>query len=298
VVFAKGIITEWYPHASRVTPDGNRFLGTDALTRRHTSGTIAWDSVVVSPSAVANFPLDPNSPDDRDNQYYAARETTASPLLVSTTAGPQQERFLFYRGVSDISIPISATISAVGQVLLANLGNDEIPSIILFERRGDKLGYRLGGSLSGEMSLDAPELTATVESLSRDLEDVLTSQGLYPDEASAMIATWRGSWFEEGCRLFYIVPQSYLDRNLSLTINPTPGKTVRVFVGRLELVTPATEQAVRQTLAAHDLLGLQKYARFLDPILVKMKEENPAQAKQLNADLDQTYRSPAIRSGN
>jgi len=113
-----------------------------------------------------------------------------------------------------------------------------------------------------------------------------------------MIATWRGSWFEEGSRLFYIVPQSFLSTNLPLSINPAPGKTVRVFVGRLELVTPATEQAVREILAAHDIVGLQKYARFLDPILAKMEAEDPAHAKQIGADLDQTYRTPATHGGN
>ena len=296
VAFSNGIITEWYPHASRVTPDGRHFPGSDLFTHKRARGTIAWDSVVVSPSAAANFPLDPKSPDDRENQYYAARETSAPPLLVSTNAGTQQEKFLFYRGVSSIPIPVSATISAAGQVRLANLGDDEIPSVILFERRGDKLGYRLGGALSGEMSLDAPELNSTVESLSRDLQDVLTSQGLYPDEARAMIATWRGSWFEEGSRLFYIVPQSYLCANLPLIINPAPEKTVRVFVGRLELVTPATEQAVRQILAAHDAIALQKYTRFLDPILTKMNQENPAQAQQINAEMDQIYQSGTIRT--
>jgi len=173
VSFWKGIVTEWYPHASRVLPDGKNFLGTEALTHKGASGTIAWDSVVVSPStAAANLPLDPKSPDDRDNQYYAARETSASALLVPATTGTQQEKFLFYRGVSGTSVPISATITPAGQVRLENLGEEEIPSVILFERRDDKLGYRLGGALSGEMSLDTPELTATVESLSRDLEDV------------------------------------------------------------------------------------------------------------------------------
>ncbi|MGA2946089.1 MAG: hypothetical protein WBQ74_19105 [Candidatus Sulfotelmatobacter sp.] len=69
--------------------------------------------------------------------------------------------------------------------------------MILFERRGEKLGYRLGGSLQSEMSLDPPELTATFDSMSRDLENILTGQGLYPDEAHAVLETWRQSWFEE-----------------------------------------------------------------------------------------------------
>jgi len=40
---------------------------------------------------------------------------------------------------------------------------------------------------------------------------------------------------------------------------------------------------------------LQKYNRFLDPILEAMKAENPAQAKQIEKDLDLTYRSPIMQ---
>jgi hypothetical protein len=107
-----------------------------------------------------------------------------------------------------------------------------------------------------------------------------------------MIETWRQSWFEEGSRLFYIVPGSFLNTILPLTIHPAPAQTVRVFVGRLELVTPATTQAIQNILTAHDIEALQKYNRFLEPILGVMKEENPAQAKQIEKDLDLTYRSP------
>jgi hypothetical protein len=144
------------------------------------------------------------------------------------------------------------------------------------------------------MSLDPPQLTATVESMTRDLQDILTSQGLYSDEARAMIETWRQSWFEEGSRLFYIVPSGFLNQILPLAIHPAPSQTVRVFVGRLELVTPATTQVVQKILATHDIAGLQKYNRFLEPILDEMKAANPAQAKQIENDLDLTYRSPMI----
>ncbi|MFZ0201956.1 MAG: hypothetical protein WB523_02155 [Candidatus Sulfotelmatobacter sp.] len=60
--------------------------------------------------------------------------------------------------------------------------------------------------------------------MSRDFEDILTSQGLYPDEAQAMLEIWRQSWFEEGSRLFYIVPSRFLNTILPLTINPAPSQ--------------------------------------------------------------------------
>jgi hypothetical protein len=291
VRFSRGLITEWYPRASHVEPNPNKLVNRD-ISQRHGNGSIAWDSIIVSPNLAASFPRG-NRPEDEDgNQYYTARETSAAPLIVKTTAGDQQEKFLFYRGVSTFSLPISATVSPEGTLHIRNLTQEEIPSVILFERRGDKLGYRLGGGLQSEISLDPPELTSNLDSLNRDLQNVLTSQGLYPDEAHAMIETWKQSWFEEGSRLFYIVPRDFLNTILPLTINPMPSQTVRVLVGRLELITPATTQALEKILATHDLEGLQKYNRFLEPILDEMKAENPTRVPQIEKDLQLTYQSP------
>ena len=282
VSFSKGLITEWYPRASRVEPMEVR--NDAALYQLSSDGSIAWNSVRVAPGLTAKFPHDV-----REDHYYAARETSAAPLVVRTSAGNEQEKFLFYRGVASFSVPISAAPTMDGKLLIRNLGQEEIPNVIFFERRGDKLGYRLGGALQNEMRLDPPELTATVESMSRDLEDHLIHQGLYPDEAHAMVQTWQGSWFEEGSRVFYLVPSHFVNTILPLTIRPVPAQVVRVFVGRLELITPATERAVAKVVAAHDGPGLQKYGRFLEPILDEMRAANPAQSDQLDKDLSLAY---------
>src|SRR5436305_952842 len=179
-----------------------------------------------------------------------------------------------------------------GKIRVKNLGADEIPSVILFERRGDKMGYRLGGAVQTDATLDPPELTSTMESLGRDLQDVLTAQGLYPDEASAMLETWRQSWFEEGSRLIYIVPRHFVDKVLPLSINPAPGQTARVFVGRMELITPASERAIETALASKDLATIQKFSRFLEPIMEQLKAENPARARDLDDELMKTYSQP------
>lgn len=96
---------------------------------------------------------------------------------------------------------------------------------------------------------------------------ILVDQGLYPDEAHAMVETWRDSWFEEGSRLIYIVPRAFVDNVLPLTINPAPQQLVRVFVGRLEIVTPTTVRAVAAAVATNNETVLNKYGRFLEPIL-------------------------------
>lgn len=66
-----------------------------------------------------------------------------------------------------------------------------------------------------------------------------------------------------------------MNTELRLSINPTPSQIVRVFVGRLELITPATEQAVEKALATRDRSTIEKYGRFRGPILDELKAENP-----------------------
>jgi len=267
VRFAKGVITEWYPHADRVRPSG--VLRNTRLSELDTDGSIAWGSIALSPNLSADFPRE-----DRSNRYYAAREAASTPLQVKTKTGDQQEKFLFYRGVSAAPLSLSASQNADGQLLVKSLDGNEIPAIILFERRGVRVGYRLVQSSTDETSLDPPALTGNLDSLCGDLQGILVDQGLYPDEARAMVETWRDSWFEEGSRLIYIVPRAFVDKILPLTINPAPEQIVRVFVGRLEIVTPATMSAVETALASNDEKTLRKYGRFLQPILQIVKPDH------------------------
>jgi hypothetical protein len=286
VAFSKGVITEWYPRASRIEPAANIFDGT--LYQPHPDGSIAWDSVTLSPILREEFPHG-----NLDNHYYAARMTSSTPLRVKTPAGEQQEKFLFYRGVSTFSVPISAKLTTAGKLLVENHNKEEIPNTILFERRGEKAGYRINGAVQKDVTLDPPELTGTIDDLGRDLEGILVAQGLYQDEAHAMVETWRDSWFEEGSRLLYIVPTALVDGVLPLSINPAPAQTVRVFVGRLEIVTPATEKAVQRALVKHDSATLKMFGRFLEPILESMiqKEANPARVQQFHQALNSYYSS-------
>jgi hypothetical protein len=294
VSFSQGVITEWYPHASHIEPNPQSVLDGEVLFQGHAGrsqlGSIAWDSVTVAPGVSPRLPRGDSRDDkDGDNQYYAARETSSAPLLVRTSTGMQQEKFLFYRGVSIFPVPVAAQADPDGKISIRNLGPDQIPSVILFERRGDKLGYRLGGELQNELILAPPHLTSTVESLGRDLAGVLIAQGLYPDEASAMVETWRQSWFEEGTRLLYLVPPHFVNGVLPLSIKPQPGQVVRVYVGRLELITPASERALEHVLTAHDVDGVLKYGRFLEPMMEQLKADNPTRAAQFDDDLSKTY---------
>lgn len=291
VNFSRGVITEWYPHANRVEPQSELYNA--ALSSKGADGSIAWDAVTVAPNLRVDFPAE-----GRESHYYAARQTSATPLRVKTAAGEQLEKFLFYRGVAAFALPISVKLTAEGNVVVENHAEEEIPNVILFERRGEKVGYRVGGAVKNKTALEPPALTEDLDSLRRELEGALVSQGLYQDEAQAMVETWRNSWFEEGSRLLYIVPTGFVNRVLPLTINPAPEQTVRVFVGRLELVTPATERAVERALGIKDQITLAKYGRFLEPILQAMmkKARNPAKIQQLQQSLNTVYSTVAAEN--
>jgi len=291
VRFAKGVITEWYPQASRVEPTA--VLYDASLNGKQPDGSISWDAVTVAPGLRAAFPAE-----NQENHYYAARQTASTPVLVKTPRGEQQEKFLFYRGVANFAVPVAARLTNGGQVLIENRSDEEIPGVILFERRGEKLGFRVGGAVKDRAILDPPALTENMDSLGRELEGLLVSRGLYQDEAHAMVETWRNSWFEEGSRLLYLVPGGFVNAVLPLSIRPAPVQTVRVFVGRLELVTPATERAVERALGTHDGAALSKYGRFLEPILqAMMKEEpNPVRVRRLQEALNSYWSAEVAKN--
>jgi len=282
--FSKGLITEWYPHASVPALDPQRDL---VFREKQTEGAITWNSVRVEPTGADDFATDSSS-----NHYYAARKTLSAPLRVNSASGSRREKFLFYRGASAARVPFQATVLSESSILLQNHFSAPIPNGILFERRGSSVGYRVLGPLTDQGSFTPPLFNDSLDSLCSYLEDLLVSEGLYSDEAHAMLETWKDSWFEEGARILYVVPRVFVNSVLPLTIDPLPEQIIRVFVGRMELVTPATQQAVESAFASGDHAKLAKYNRFLEPILSAMIQSSadPVRRRRLGDYLDSAYR--------
>ena len=254
VGFRQGTITEWYPHAlTNMTWAGAVF-----------DSTIAWSDVNVSPRQAATFPLESGP-----SHYYKARNTDATPLQ----AGSQAEKFLFYRGVGQFDPPIAATVQADGRIVVSTPQNTPIGDVILFENRRGAMAYDVRSLSTGRATLDRPALDDAGVTPQRDLVRILVAHGLYKKEAEAMVETWSDSWFEEGARLLYVAPRSVVDAIVPLTISPAPSDVARVFVGRMELVTPVTRRDVRLALATGDRQSLQKYGRFLKPIADRVLAE-------------------------
>jgi hypothetical protein len=288
VRFQQGLFTEWYPSAAVNQPPAYQNV---LLLDQYSASVIKWTNVLVRPGTQPMFPFE-NSP----SHYYAARATDAAPIRVNQ----QDEKFLFYRGVAGFASPIAATLGQRGEVIVKNLAGSEIPRVILFTKQGDRLGYRVHSALKDQVVLEPPALDGTFASLRRDLERTLVAEGLYPREAQAMVETWRDSWFENGTRVFYLVPTSIVDAILPLHVAPKPASTVRVFVGRMEVITPADVRAVKTAFGHNDRQALERYGRLLGPIADRILASTsvPEERARMLGMLNHALRSYTGRVGN
>jgi hypothetical protein len=281
VSFPQGLMTEWYP-AAKVAPK----TLIDAQKMAAGTGTIEWNDVQVTPAAQEDFPTE-----NASSHYYAARKTGAAPL----EAGGQREKFLFYRGIAGFDPPVSVQSSADGRITIGNLGNESIPGVVLFDNHAGKIRYRVYRDLQNSIVLGLPELTGSVEDLGQELEGLLQSQGMYPREAKAMVETWKDTWFERGTRVFYIVPPRTLNRLLPLEVSPSPVNVSRAFVGRMEVITPATQAQIRNAILSRDQYTMRIYGRFLEPIIdslflsKRISEEERSQAFSMMSEIGQGY---------
>jgi hypothetical protein len=261
VRFPLGLMTEYFPPANA------------------RGGSLAWSEVRIDPGRAAVFPIEEGS-----SHYYAARDTAAAPLQV----GGHNERFLFYRGAGSFPLPVSATVDTEGDITVTSTGVP-IGKVVLFERRGKAAGYRIV-EVDKRATIQRPSLDSTVPTLTAELEALLTRHGLFAREAAAMVATWRDSWFEDGTRLLYVMPPAAVDAVLPLRIDPRPARVTRVFVGRMELVTPAVMDDVSRAARSGDWAAVSTHARFLHPITDRIAADSSLPDRKV---IEQRLRSAA-----
>lgn len=250
VGFRQGVMTEFFP---RPTTSGERNpgpLGRPAVSR------LEWSGIRVLPSGAPDFPSD-----EVPNHYYAARAADAAPVQVGT----QTEGFLFYRGVGGFELPLRATVNPHHGIDVTNDGPDPIPALVLFENRGGRIGFWTGWLPGSQIAIPPVPLDSDIASVRSALISMLIAEGLFTQEAEAMVETWSGSWFEEGTRVFYIVPRPLVDGTLPLEIRPVPAVVERVFVGRLEMATQERLNDLQKALSALDYEKLAAHGRFLEP---------------------------------
>ena len=254
VDFPNGRMTEWYPQISfgeRQRPELlNGFLTFGAPTN------IAWNSVAIvgnsegHSAGTIGLPPSESSP----SHYYAAREVDANLLQLNGGGNLRQsERFLFYRGVGSFNAPLRVTQapSIDHRITAMNEGAAALSGLVVLEVRNQKARFKSGPSVleSGatyEVDLGDTGPWRSLPEASREiaaaLQTSLVVAGLFPREADAMVQTWSDSWFnEDGLRCLYVLPKDWVETVLPLRLDPAPRETVRVMVGRAELLMPEVE---------------------------------------------------------
>ena len=239
VGFKGGSISEWYPQRS----GGEPITPMLDLTRPY-QGNIVWNIDVLAPDTDVRPTPDPRHVTPI---WDAPRHTGAN--LVQGEFG-EIDHFLFYRGLGNFETPVVTRFDAKERLHVENLGTETIPFAFVYEKdhsdlvRISWLGALAPGedrisktvNLGGTMDMVGSQLRAT-------FSRALVAEGLYGDEAMAMINTWWRSYFHQpGLRVFWIVPRSFTDDILPIAIDPAPQELVRVMVGRSEILTPAFER--------------------------------------------------------
>jgi hypothetical protein len=224
VEFPKGLMTDWYPEASR-PPDKS----------------LRWDNLKIRTNSL-------DIPEQNGKgRYFAARETDSQFVQASGPGWKENEKFLFYRGVGDFFMPFSVRALGDGKVVIKNTGKDAIPGLFLVRVEKGKVYFEQSGHLSqgAEVRIQESKDVSTVEKLGDAMAKLLSEQGLYEKEARAMVKTWNNDWFgQDGLRVLYLVPESLTTELLPLQIDPKPDKLVRVLVGRHDFLTPEKERQV------------------------------------------------------
>lgn len=313
VRFPKGLITEWYPQAHEIGPVAfpaskvalaldNAVAKTGAKPdftftsmigeQPMKQSLIHWENLRINPTGKSSETKTPLPQDKNGGHYFSARETDSALLKLDwrsgTNSATEYEKFLFYRGVGNFATPLKVKMSASGDVTLINTSKEMLHELFVLGVNGDAGKFvhveNLAPGKEKTLAFDLKKQTEPLKSLSprlaNEMSRALTKQKLFSREATAMVNTWKDLWFEEpGIRALYVLPRAWTDTTLPLEIKPAPTETVRVMVGRAEVISPALEQKLVEQLSRANIneagtreavqATLKEFGRFAEPILVR-----------------------------
>ena len=298
VDFPKGLITEFYPPVRAMGPAypqpngetlADSFLSWGKVHLTPDSGATTGAGTATASSgdhSGAHIP-----PVEQNAHYGHARE--ADSAIVRFDDGrsrePAEEKFLFYRGLGNFTLPVTLTAEGGDQFTL-HAGNDVIHSAFLIHVDGDRVRFSRYTNATGLCPMQLSAESRSIADLSDAVAKALVTEGLYEREARAMVKTWEDSWFREagtGTRLLYTIPRPATDALLPLAIQPTPDELVRVMVGRVDVMTREQEARIsallarpseRAGLSVEEARELKALGRFLSPAVDRVADQ---QARKL-----------------
>jgi hypothetical protein len=174
----------------------------------------------------------------------------------------QAERFLSYRGEGNLDLGLRVMPLGMDQFKFESRSSEASPHVFAVERVDGRIRFREYLNVKAGTELALPKEAATEAQLETAVVSALTGSGLEPDEAQAMVASRKDEWFGlEGTRLLVLLPQSLVDKVLPLTVTPTPAKTTRVFVSRMEVLTPERMRALADVIQREETAEFGREAK-------------------------------------
>lgn len=305
-----GLLSEFYPYARFHIEGGTPApAGIDRITAQ-TQGSLTWKGLRVGGAV--------KIPETKEHVWLAPRAVDSARVAIKG----EGEQYVFYRGVGNIQAPlrvirvgannpadkiaIIGTNSALdhatwGPMWLAEFRADGSCAFRRIEKT-PKANNNRNVAIPATFA-DADFSRDAAPAMRRQMRAALISEGLFHDEADAMLNTWERSYFQEaGQRLFFLVPRQWTDATLPLKIS-VPAELTRVMVGRIELVTPGHRQALAALASAHPPMGkaasqlLQSLGRFGNALVLDELRQHPsptlAAFAKANGIVAFTPRSPA-----
>ncbi|MEX2140864.1 MAG: hypothetical protein WD894_16490 [Pirellulales bacterium] len=259
VSFRGGWLTEFYPYASAVAPGLKENSFEFGTITPQTVGRLSWRNLTIG--------TDRSGPQTEERVWTTPRQTEATP--VATPEG-EAEKYLFYRGVGNFNVPLSiAHNTDSGQLSIRGNFGDVLESgdqakingaWLVHIRSDGRTAFRRiepfaatsdpGAALATLSSRfeDQDYKAVNIEKLRQQMHEALVAEGLFEDEAYAMLRTWERAYFQKhGLRVFFTVPRKWTDYQLPLQVS-APAKTERVMIGRIELVS-SEQRALLERLA-------------------------------------------------
>jgi hypothetical protein len=322
VNFPKGLLTEFFPPVREMKPAFGEGPGEYNLvprpldsvrsptTRPETKfekGSLDWGAVRLLPQIPGQYSSIPEVPKNAPSaaHYQYARETDAATVQLAGQKGETyQERFLFYRGLGNFKLPLTLTALGNDHFQLYNAGEKPIRFALLLNITDQRARFTVYSDIQGRQPMALPAETVSIDQVGSAITRALIAEGLYEKEARAMVKTWSANWLgEPGTRVLYTLPREVTDSLLPLKIAPAPDQTVRVLIGRIDVMTPELESKVQslmavgsktKTLPPDDADCLRNLGRFFEPAMDRAAKlrANPNAANERNTLRWLYYNSP------
>jgi hypothetical protein len=259
VSFRGGWLTEFYPNAAAVAPGLKENSFDFGVITPQTLSRLSWHDLKIG--------TDRGGPTTNEHVWLAPRKTEATPVV---TPEGEAEKYLFYRGVGNFTAPLTIThntdagklsvrgnfahvlesgqqakINGAWLVHIRSDGRTAFRRIEPFYATSDPAAVLT--SFSSRFD-DQDYKSINGERLRQQMHEALVAEGLFEDEAYAMLRTWDRAYFQKpGLRVFFTVPRKWTDHRMPLDVS-VPAQIERVMVGRIELVS-SEQRALLDRLA-------------------------------------------------